>query len=171
MTEKESISRDIYRPIKFSDAKHIAHYFNKNAESSSAIMCTPINKETPERVMLLIASYRVRGTPITQVHEADGEFISYFGGFIRGKTVKFTTSAVNLDKPDPMQIYVRDAVKMIKTALDRGMETFIVQVTDGKVIDWMERSIGMKRDGDKNRWIGDRETMEKYVAGFGRPNI
>lgn len=178
--EAEPINGDIYRPVKFSDAKHIARSFNenyRNAEnaeaSSNAIMCTPINEEGPKRIWGIIFQYGLFGrTPITQVHEKDGQFISFFGGYIRGDTVKFTTSAINNwdDIPNPMDVYVEDAVKMISTALDKGMETFIVQVSDGKVIDWMEGTIGMKRDGTEDRWIGDRETMERYVDGFGRPN-
>ena len=61
-----------------------------------------------------LRTYRVqvrgRGQAIGQIHERDGQLISYFGGHLRGEQATFSFGVVDLDLPDPLDVWRQDGL-------------------------------------------------------------
>ncbi len=157
-----------FRSLLPSDASAIAQHYNKNLEQVNPLWCGTGNSYSPEKVRLHSFTLSLRGKAITQVHTRNGEFISYFGGYIRGDTVTFKIGVINLDCDAPMDIWRKDAARLLQICLERGITKYKMSGSgeDGEFVSWIENEVGLKKGKGKNCWIGERSAIEKYVGGY-----
>jgi hypothetical protein len=129
------------------------------------IWCKKDSFVTARDIALHEISLSLRGKAFTRVHEENGAFLSYYGAFMRGRTTTFTIAVVNLDVPDPMQLFRHDATKALQAALENGSEQMRISTSsdDAQYVKWAENEVGMKRYKDKNLWIGDYGCIKNYI--------
>lgn len=164
----EDYPSGIYRPFQFSDAEAIAHYYNKNLERTQKMWCGKGNKYSAWKIQAHLLTLSLRGKAVTQVHEEDGEFISYYGGYEQGDTVTYTIGVINLDLDNPMQQWRIDSAKSFQRDMQRGMKTFRLKLSsdDAAIVAWMENDVGMERMDNTTIWTINQEKITQYISKY-----
>jgi hypothetical protein len=161
---------DLFRPLRRADCDAIARHYNRNLLEPDPIWCANGTEADGKRIWMhrLVLAVRGRGRAIGQVHERDGRVISYFGGYTRGELAVFSIGVVDLDTPDPMEVWRRDVAHLFCALLESGAETFRIRSSSdqGRFVGWMEREVGMERVEGANAWIADRAVIARYVGAY-----
>jgi hypothetical protein len=159
---------DLYRPLLRSDCDALARHHNRNRSEPDPIWCARGGEASGTALWLhrLVLIARGRGRAISQVHERDGRPLSYFGGYHRNDRATFSIGIVDLDLPDPMATWRRDAAHLFAAALEGGAETFRVQTSSdrGRFVAWLEREVGARRLRGRNVWIAERVDIVRYLG-------
>ena len=153
------------REYTSSDAKDIAHHYNLNFGLDEPLWCPDGSPTTAAKIKIHAKSLSLRGKRLTQVHEDEGKFLSYFGGYLKNNEAVFKIAVVNLDAPDPKDIFRIDGAHAIAYALTCGVERVILSGSSDKAYyaQWAEGEAGMERQGILPLWIADRPTAEQYI--------
>lgn len=155
----------MYREFEYHDAKDIAHHYNLNLNRSDNIWCPGGSEVSPAKIRLHAKSLSLRGKRITQVHEEDEQFLSYFGGYVRGDSAVFKIAVVNLAVDEPFELFKTDANQALLMALEKGVEKVILSGSSDKALysKWAENTIGMQRSGDSNMWVAGKNTIQNHL--------
>lgn len=153
-----------FRSFENSDADAIAHYYNLNLQTDKNIWCQgkPTTPQIIKRHAMLLG---LRGKKITQVHTENNTFLSYFGGYKRGDSTRFTIAIVNLDIPDPFTLFQTDAAHAFELALRNGSLNIKLSGSSDEAgyVKWAEEAVGMNRSGTANLWTANNITIAKYI--------
>lgn len=164
------MSGDIYRPLIRADCDAIALHYNRNLAEPDPLWCAGGRRFDGNRIWLhrLTLWVRGRGGVIVQLHERNGRFVSYFGGYAKGDEATFSIGVVDLDLPDPLDVWRSDLGRLFESTLAAGARTFTIRASSDRArfVDWMEREVGMKRPSERCVWTADRESIASYVGGF-----
>jgi hypothetical protein len=159
---------DRYRPLLRADCDALARHHNRNRREPEPIWCARGGEASGTALWLhrLVLIARGRGRAISQVHERDGRPLSYFGGYGRDSRATFSLGIVDLDLPDLIATWRRDAAHLFAATLQGGAETFRVQTSSdrGRFVGWLEREVGATRLPDRNVWTADRTGIARYLG-------
>lgn len=160
--------RGIYREVKLSDFKTIALWANKNNLEVNNLWCRSNKKYTEANLIAHYWTLKTRGLgkTLTQTHQEDGIFLSYFAGYTQRNTLTLTTGVINLDEPDPKEIWRKDARILFNRVLEQdNIQKFRISSSSdqGWHTEWIEKEVGMKRVGNNNLWIADSQTIRNYI--------
>ncbi len=153
------------REYSASDAKDIAHHYNLNFGLDDPLWCPDGSITTASKIKIHAKSLSLRGKRLTQIHEEEGKFLSYFGGYLKSGEAVFKIAVVNLEVPDPKDLFRVDGAYAISYALTCGVERVILSGSSDKAFyaQWAEKEAGMKRQGNSPLWIAERPTAELYI--------
>lgn len=164
------MANDAYRPLSRPDCGAVALNHNRNLDAAEPLWCATGRRRDAgwvwrHRLALLIWG---RGGLISQVHERDGRFVSYFGGYTRGPEATFSIGIVDLDLPDPWGAWRRDSARVFESTLAAGAQLFRLKASSdrGWFVGWAEQEVGMRRLPGQRTWVADRATIAGHVGGF-----
>jgi hypothetical protein len=162
------VTGDAYRPLLRSDCDALARHHNRNRGAPDPIWCARGGEVSGTALWLhrLVLIARGRGRAIGQVHACDGRPLSYFGGYERNRQATFSVGIVDLDLPDPMATWRRDAAHLFAATLRGGAETFRFRTSSdrGRFVGWLEGEVGARRLPGCNVWIADRADIARYLG-------
>jgi hypothetical protein len=157
----------VYRPLRRADCAEIARHYNRNLAAADPVWCAEGTECDGRWVWLhrLTLMARGRGRLIDQVHERRGRVVSYFAGYARGERVTFSIGVVDLDLPDPLETWRRDAAHLFAAALRTGARDFRIQASSDRAwfVEWMEQEVGMERVPDRRIWVAGRAVIARHV--------
>jgi hypothetical protein len=169
----EILPRDMYRPLEWVDCGAIARMYNRNLDAPEPLWCAGGRHYDAAHVWLhsLVQVARGRGRGISQVHERDGEILSYFAAYARGQKATFTLGVVDLGLPDPRATWRQDTRHLFRAVLADGAEVLQVRASSDRAwfVAWMEDEVGMGRLGGQRLWTANRGGILRYVAPTSAP--
>jgi hypothetical protein len=153
------------REYTSSDAKDIAHHYNLNLKRHDPLWCPDGSPTTSGRIKIHAKSLSLRGKRLTQIHEENESFLSYFGGYMKNGEAVFKIAVVNLDVADPKELFRIDGAHAIEYALACGVEHVLLSGSSDKAYyaRWAEEEAGMTRQGDSPLWVADKPTAQRYI--------
>ena len=156
----------MFREYTSSDAKAIAHHYNLNFDRDDNIWCADGSPTNSSKIKLHAKSLSIRGIRLTQVHDEDGVFLSYFGGYLKGNGAVFKIAVVNLEVPDPQTLFRKDGAHALLQALQQGVEHVILSGSSDRAFyaTWAEQEVGMNRDTSRSLWVADKDTVNQYIS-------
>ena len=160
----------MYRQAIDSDYQQVAQYKLKNNQLDNPIWCKTYDFWTGSLIKARLAIEGLRGQIVTDVHEEDGKVLSFFAGFEHRANVTYMIGVVDLDQPDPIGLWRRDAAKTLAGALERGAETIRLRFNDSPCWArdvWAEQEIGFVKHPTANMWKATADTVQAYVNSVG----